>query len=34
MIDSYKKNGHLGLTAEEMFSKRRQQTFFEPKTSP
>lgn len=30
VIDSYKKTGHLGLTAEDMFSKRRQQTFFEP----
>jgi DNA ligase-1 len=30
VIESYKKSGHLGITAEEMFQKRRQQTFFEP----
>lgn len=30
VIESYKKTGHLGITAEEMFQKRRQQTFFEP----
>jgi DNA ligase 1 len=30
VIESYKKTGHLGITAEEMFRKRRQQTFFEP----
>ena len=30
VIESYKKTEHLGITAEEMFQKRRQQTFFEP----
>ncbi len=30
VIESYKKTGHLGITAEEMFLKRRQKTFFEP----
>lgn len=30
VIDSYKKTGHLGVTAEEMFKKRKQVTFFEP----
>jgi DNA ligase-1 len=30
VIDSYKRTGQLGLTAEEMFAKRKQQTFFEP----
>ncbi len=30
VIESYKKTGHLGITTEEMFQKRRQQTFFEP----
>ncbi|HEY3421728.1 MAG TPA: ATP-dependent DNA ligase [Methanocellaceae archaeon] len=30
VVESYKKTGHLGITAEEMFQKRRQRTFFEP----
>lgn len=30
VIDSYKKTGHLGLTAEEMFEKRKQMLFMEP----
>jgi DNA ligase-1 len=30
VIDSYKKTGHLGITAEEMFRRRKQVTFFEP----
>jgi DNA ligase 1 len=30
VIESYKHSGQLGLTAEDMFRKRRQQTFFEP----
>jgi DNA ligase-1 len=30
VVDSYKHSGQLGLTAEDMFRKRRQQTFFEP----
>ena len=30
VVESYKKSGHLGVTAEEMFQKRRQATFFEP----
>ncbi|WP_424356753.1 ATP-dependent DNA ligase [Methanocella sp. MCL-LM] len=30
VVESYKKSGHLGVTAEEMFQKRRQVTFFEP----
>lgn len=30
VVESYKKTGHLGVTAEEMFQKRRQVTFFEP----
>ena len=30
VVDSYKHSGQLGLTAEEMFAKRKQQTFFEP----
>ncbi|HUL61863.1 MAG TPA: ATP-dependent DNA ligase [Methanocella sp.] len=30
VVDSYKRTGQLGLTAEEMFGKRKQQTFFEP----
>ena len=30
VVDSYKHSGQLGLTAEDMFGKRRQQTFFEP----
>jgi len=29
VVDSYKKTGHLGVTAEEMFQKRRQTMFFE-----
>jgi DNA ligase-1 len=30
VIESYKKTGHLGITADEMFQKRKQQMFFEP----
>ena len=30
VVDSYKRTGQLGLTAEEMFRKRKQQLFFEP----
>jgi len=30
VVESYKRSGHLGVTAEEMFLKRRQATFFEP----
>ncbi len=30
VVNSYKKTGHLGVTAEEMFLKRKQVTFFEP----
>lgn len=30
IIDSYKTTGHLGITAEEMFSKKKQTMFFEP----
>ncbi len=30
VIESYKHSGQLGLTAEDMYGKRRQQTFFEP----
>lgn len=29
VIESYKRTGHLGITAEEMFQKRRQAMFFE-----
>ncbi|MCD1295011.1 DNA ligase [Methanocella sp. CWC-04] len=30
VIESYKHTGHLGITAEEMFQKKAQQTFFAP----
>lgn len=29
VVESYKNTGHLGITAEEMFKKRKQTMFFE-----
>src|SRR5208337_1065225 len=29
VVESYKHTGHLGVTAEEMFQKRKQSMFFE-----